>query len=130
VVSNTPLEGSFNVKEGFFEALAPLVDNDVLELDLNGAARYSDYSLSGGIWSWKVGGTARLYKDVLFRVTRSRDIRAPNISNLFAVNTINVRPVVDNDQEGRNDPGYDPNPSPVILSGGNRNLVPEVAKSW
>ncbi|HEY0940153.1 MAG TPA: TonB-dependent receptor [Steroidobacter sp.] len=130
VVSNTPLEGSFNVKEGFFEALAPLVDNDALELHWNGAARYSDYSLSGGIWSWKLGGTARLYKDVLFRVTRSRDIRAPNISDLFAVNTINVRPVDDNDREGRNHPGYDPNPSPVILSGGNRNLVPEIARSW
>jgi iron complex outermembrane receptor protein len=130
VVSNAPLEGSFNVKEGFFEALAPLVNNDALELDLNGAVRYSDYSLSGGIWSWKLGGTARLYKDVLFRVTRSRDIRAPNIADLFAVNSINIRPIVDNDSAGRNHPDYDPNPQATIFSGGNVDLVPEVAKSW
>jgi iron complex outermembrane receptor protein len=131
IVSSDPLEGGFNVKEGFFEALAPLVNSDSLELELNGAARYSDYSLSGGIWSWKLGGTARLFKDVLFRVTRSRDIRAPNISDLFAVNNINIRPVVDNDTAGR-DPsqGYDANPTATVFSGGNVDLVPEVAKSW
>ncbi|HEX7011314.1 MAG TPA: TonB-dependent receptor [Steroidobacteraceae bacterium] len=129
-LANDPLSGSFNVKEGFFEALAPLVENESLELDLNGAARYSDYSLSGGIWSWKLGGTARLFKDVLIRATRSRDIRAPSISELFAVNALNIRPVVDNDTEGRDHPDYNPNPTATILSGGNRDLVPEVAQAW
>jgi iron complex outermembrane recepter protein len=125
------LEGTFNVKEGFFEALVPLMANESVDLDLNGAARYSDYSLSGGIWSWKLGGTARLFKDVLLRVTRSRDIRAPGISDLFAVNSINIAPVVDNDSEGRgSNPGYDPNPTATILSGGNRDLVPEEADAW
>lgn len=129
-VFNDPLEGGFNVKEGFAEVLLPLWKSEGLELDVNGAARYSDYSLSGGIWSWKVGGTARLFRDLLLRATRSRDIRAPSITNLFAVNSINVRPVVDNDTEGRNHPDYNPNPQATILSGGNPDLVPEVSQNW
>ncbi|WP_129791314.1 TonB-dependent receptor domain-containing protein [Sphingosinicella sp. CPCC 101087] len=128
---NDPLEGGFNVKEAFFETLVPLLDSEEVDLDLNGAARYSDYSLSGGIWSWKIGGTARLFRDVLLRATRSRDIRAPSIGNLFSVSSINIAPVVDNDSEGRDsNPGYDPNPNATIFSGGNPDLVPEVAKTW
>lgn len=130
-IFNNALEGGFNVKEGFGELLVPLADSEALKLDFNGAARYSDYSLSGGIWSWKLGGTARIFNDVLLRVTRSRDIRAPNINDLFAVNSIFIRPVVDNDSEGRNDPGYDPNPDQVrIFEGGNVDLEPEVSTTW
>jgi iron complex outermembrane recepter protein len=129
-VFTEPVQGAFSVKEGFVEALVPLWQSDGFELDVNGAARYSDYSLSGGIWSWKVGGTARLFRDLLLRATRSRDIRAPSIGNLFAVNTINVRPVVDNDSAGRNDPNYNPNPQATIFSGGNVALVPEVSQNW
>jgi iron complex outermembrane recepter protein len=130
-IFNDPLEGGFNVKEAFIEALVPLVESESVELDLNGAARYSDYSLSGGIWSWKLGGTARLFGDLLLRATRSRDIRAPSIGNLFTVNSINIAPVVDNDSEGRDDnPGYNPNPRATIFSGGNPDLVPEVARTW
>ncbi|WP_114952050.1 TonB-dependent receptor domain-containing protein [Sphingosinicella terrae] len=130
-IFNDPLEGGFNVKEGFFEALVPLVDSASFDLDLNGAVRYSDYSLSGGIWSWKLGGTARLFDALLLRATRSRDIRAPGIGDLFAVNSINIAPVVDNDREGREgNPGYNPNPLATIFSGGNVDLVPEVARTW
>src|SRR3546814_64621 len=130
-IFNDPLEGGFNVKEAFVEALVPLVKTDGIDVEANGAARYSDYSLSGGIWSWKIGGTARLFGDLLLRATRSRDIRAPSIGNLFAVNSINIRPVVDNDSAGRDaDPDYDSNPTATIFSGGNADLVPEVAKSW
>ncbi|NTZ43280.1 TonB-dependent receptor, partial [Altererythrobacter sp. SALINAS58] len=129
-VFTTPLAGGFNVKEGFAELLIPVWNSDGFEVDVNGAARYSDYSLSGGIWSWKLGGTARLFNDLLLRATRSRDIRAPSISNLFSVGVLNVRPIVDNDQAGRDDPGYNPNPQATILSGGNPDLVPEVSQNW
>ena len=130
-IFNNALEGGFDVQEGFAEALVPVLDSDGLEIDLNGAARYSNYSLSGGIWSWKLGGTMRIQDDLLLRATRSRDIRAPSISNLFAVNSINIRPVVDNDSAGRDsDPGYDPNPRVTIFSGGNTDLVPEVSETW
>lgn len=46
----TPLSGAFNVKEAFGEVAVPVLDvDDRIKLDLNGAARYSDFSTSGGI---------------------------------------------------------------------------------
>jgi iron complex outermembrane receptor protein len=126
-----PVQGKFNVKEAFGEVLVPLVNADAFKLDLNGAARYSDYSLSGGIWSWKIGGTAQIAKAFRLRATRSRDIRAPNLGDLFAVNTLNIRPVADPQASqfaGR--PNYSANPNVTVLSGGNSALVPEAAKSW
>ena len=71
------------------------------KVDLNGAARYSDYSTSGGIWSWKAGGTVRLFDDLLLRATRSRDIRSPSIGELFSARSINVGPLIDQDSAGR-----------------------------
>ncbi len=127
----TPLSGGFNVKEGFGEIAVPVLDVDnLVKLDLNGAARYSDYSTSGGIWTWKVGGTARLFDDLLLRGTLSRDIRSPSIGELFNVRSINVGPVTDRDTAGRvGVPGFNPNPSPTIFGGGNLELEPETAKT-
>src|SRR3546814_1538727 len=93
VCSSDLLQGSFSVKEWFGEIAAPLIDADAIKLDLNGAARYSDYSNSGGIWSWKLGGTARLFDDLLLRVTRSRDIRSPGVGELFSVRSAGVGPL-------------------------------------
>jgi outer membrane receptor protein involved in Fe transport len=125
-----PVNGGFNVKEAFAEALVPLLDADMVKLELNGAARYSDYSRSGGIWSWKVGGTARLFDSLLLRATRSRDIRAPSITELFSVGTLNLRVVNDRDRAGREGtPGYNPTPQIRLLSGGDPNLVPEISKT-
>lgn len=126
----SPVSGGFNVKEGFAEALVPLLDSDAVKFEVNGAARYSDYSRSGGIWSWKVGGTTRLLESLLLRATRSRDIRAPNIGELFAVGTLNLRVVNDRDRAGREGtPGYNPTPQIRLLSGGDPNLVPEISKT-
>ena len=78
--------GSYNVKEGYFEADVPLARHLPFadSLDLNGAVRYSSYSLSGGATTWKVGGTYAPIPDIRFRVVRSRDIRAPNNNELYA----------------------------------------------
>src|SRR6185437_12943675 len=97
-----PVSGKFNVKEGFAEIAAPLLEmQDKVKIDLNGAARYSDYSQTGGIWSWKGGATAKLFDQVLLRATRSRDIRAPGIGDLYSTRILNVRPLVDQDTAGR-----------------------------
>lgn len=129
----TDLSGEFNVQEGFGEIALPLLDvEDQVKLDFNGAARYSDYSSSGGIWSWKAGGTARLFNDVLLRITRSRDIRSASISELFSSRSINIRPLVDQDTDGRAaaNPGYNPNPPLVTtFTGGNPNLNPEISST-
>jgi iron complex outermembrane receptor protein len=128
----SPVQGGFNVKEGFAEVVLPVFDADsVAKLDLNGAARYSDYSLSGGIWSWKVGGTARLFDSLLFRATQSRDIRAPRIDDLFSARGLSLQTVNDQDTAGRiGIPGYNPlQPLVRITVGGNPDLQPEVSKT-
>jgi iron complex outermembrane receptor protein len=126
------LAGGFNVKEGFAEIAAPLLNVEgAVKVDFNAAARYSDYSNSGGIWAWKAGGTVRLFDDLLLRLTRSRDIRAPGIGDLFAVRRINVGPLTDQDSAGRTGiPGYNANPATVTTySGGNPDLLPEISKT-
>lgn len=124
--------GGFNVKEGFAEAAVPVFNaGGNFKLDLNGAARYSDYSTSGGIWSWKAGGTLRLFKDLLLRGTRSRDIRSPNITDLFTIQRLTIGPLVDAQAaKYAGTPGYNANPQLVTTySGGNPNLLPETAKT-
>ena len=131
-VFTSALGGGFNVKEGFAEVAVPLVNAEgKIKVDLNGAARYSDYSTSGGIWSWKGGGTVRLFNDLLHRATRSRDIRSPNITELFSTQRINIGPLVDAQAaQFAGTPGYNANPQLVnTYSGGNPNLVPEVGST-
>jgi len=126
------LQGEFEVKEGFVEVAAPVLDfENSFKLDLSGAARYSDYSFSGGIWSWKIGGTARIANDILLRATRSRDIRAPGIGNLFSTRNTNIGSLNDRDRAPYlSTPGYNPQPLEVFTySGGNPDLVPEIGKT-
>jgi len=115
------LKGGFDVKEGFVETVIPLLNIEgSATLDLNGAARYSDYSNSGGIWSWKVGATSKLFDSLLLRAVRSRDIRSPSIGELFTTRTTNIQNVTD------------PTRNNEIVTifrygGGNPDLVPEIA---
>lgn len=80
-----PSGGEFDVKEGFAEVLVPLAKDLFLarNLDLNAAVRRTEYSTSGGVTTWKVGLTDKVYDDLTLRGTISRDIRAPNIGELF-----------------------------------------------
>ncbi len=95
--------GKYHVAEAFLETLIPLaVDLPWAQsLDLNAAIRRTDYSVSGLVSTWKVGATWQPIDDIRFRVTRSRDIRAPNLNELFAAGTANTNTVRDpfnNDQ--------------------------------
>lgn len=91
-------DGSFNVKEGYVETLVPLASDlsFARSLTLNAAVRYADYSSVGGQTTWKVGGVYEPIDGLRFRVTRSRDIRAPAIFELkspgsITANLITVR---------------------------------------
>ena len=77
--------GGVTVKEVFGEVEVPLLRDSALghALDLNGAVRYSNYSVSGGATTWKIGGTYSPIPQLLFRVVRSRDIRAANLTQLY-----------------------------------------------
>lgn len=86
-------EGDYSVVEGYLETIAPLYEN----LDFNGAFRVTDYELSGVVKTWKAGFTWQPLDSLRMRVTQSKDIRAPNLSELFAAgtartNTVNLFP--------------------------------------
>jgi len=119
--NNSGTAGKFDVWESFFEGGVPLLNNaHVAKIDLNGAVRYSDYSTSGNIWSWKYGGTVRLIDDVLLRSVYSRDIRSPNIQELFTAHSQQILTITD---PLNNNVSY-----PVSnFSGGNTSLTPETS---
>jgi outer membrane receptor protein involved in Fe transport len=92
-----PTFGKYNVTEGFLETVVPLAKDASFAqaLDLNGAVRATDYSTSGFVVTWKVGLSWQPVNDIRFRVTRSRDIRAGNLNDLFAAGTANTNNVID-----------------------------------
>ena len=120
-----PTNGHYDVTEGFFETVVPLAKDIrwAKSLDLNGGVRETNYSTSGNVTTWKVGGTYTPISDLTFRATRSRDIRAPNLGELFA--------------GGQASPGAPLNDpftktqvaTSIALASGNPNLQPEVANT-
>lgn len=118
--------GRYNVKEAFAELVVPVLKDVPLfhKLELNGAARISDYSTSGSIWSWKLGATNEFIPGLIGRVTRSRDIRAPNISELYSSATVGYIGIFDplNPANGNN--------STLVYGGDNAVLDPETANTW
>lgn len=92
-----PTVGSYNILEGYVETVVPLASNtDFADaLDLNAGVRAADYSSSGLEWTWKVGMTYAPTSDIRFRVTRSRDVRAPTLQDLYAPGTSNTSSIID-----------------------------------
>jgi outer membrane receptor protein involved in Fe transport len=82
--NQVPLSGQVTVKEAYLETVIPLAKDFVLAktLEVNGAVRVTNYSSSGTVTTWKIGGNYEPVDGVRFRVVRSRDIRAPNILEL------------------------------------------------
>ena len=78
--------GSFNVKELFGEVDVPLLKGlpFVESLSIQGAARYSDYSTIGRVFSWNAGGEYSPVRGLRFRGNYAIANRAPNISELFS----------------------------------------------
>ncbi|MET0275148.1 MAG: TonB-dependent receptor [Phenylobacterium sp.] len=119
-----PFEGKRNVKEAFAETVVPLLADIPLvkRLELNAAARLTDYSTSGSVTTWKVGGSWEVNPELRLRVTRSRDIRAPSLSELFTRGSTGTQFVFD--------PQTNRQVSVLANTQGNAALQPEVAKTW
>lgn len=81
--------GQLSVREAYAEVVVPVLES----LEFNGAARRTDYSTSGGVNTWKAGFTFNLITDVTLRMTQSRDIRAPNLSELYDAGTARTNAV-------------------------------------
>jgi outer membrane receptor protein involved in Fe transport len=80
----TPISVSQSVKEAAVEVDFPLLNNSAIgTASLNGAFRYTDYSTSGSVTTWKIGGDWEPTDGLRLRGTYSRDIRAPSLYDLF-----------------------------------------------
>lgn len=123
IVNAQPVNGGYRVAEGFAEIAAPLVSGKPgLELlEVNGAVRVTDYSTTGSVVTWKAGANWSPVRDLRFRGTISRDIRAPNIGELFATTRLSFANVLD--------PVKGANTFTPIITGGNTNLGVERADS-
>lgn len=113
--------GKYDVIEGAAEAVVPLAKGeDFAEAwDANFAVRATSYSTSGYVTTWAIGTTYSPVEDLRLRITRSRDIRAPNLGELY--------------RSGGGAAGniFDPVANAVVPSvrsftTGNPNLTPEI----
>ena len=115
--------GGTNVKEVFGEIAVPLARDMpwAKSLEVSGAARRTDYALSGPVTTWKGGLNYEPFESLRFRGAISRDIRAPTLFELFATESITRASTLDPFT----------NTSGIIPEGrgGNANLQPEIGKT-
>ncbi|HVI97558.1 MAG TPA: TonB-dependent receptor [Sphingomonas sp.] len=117
--------GSYDVLESYLEVNVPVLDSSAGKANLNLAGRATRYSTSGRVYTWKIGGTWDTPLDgIRLRAVTSRDVRAPNLSELFAA------PISVNVPNFTN-PFTNPPTSVNIMQNtvGNPNLKPEIARN-
>src|SRR5947209_13834046 len=150
-----PTKGGYNVKEVYGELNAPLLANvpgaELLELDA--AARYSSYSKSGSVTTFKGGVNWKPIRALRLRGSYAEGFRAPQIGELFGSQSRFDQTISDpcsNDSTAAatflNNPTVranciaagvpsngsyaQANPQIGVLVGGNEDLKPESSKSW
>ncbi len=149
-----PTQGGYNAKEAFAELRIPIIsDGMVHRLELNGAVRYSDYSLDnvGGVWAYAAGAEFAPIRDISFRGQYQRAIRAPNVQELFGGRSVGFPTATDPcalpsaatnaairatciatgvPSTSVGSPTLQPNSQIQGAFGGNPNLEEEVADTW
>lgn len=115
--------GSFNVREAFLEIGFPLLNSTQLgKIDLSLSGRTAQYSTAGNANTWKVGATWDTpLSGLKLRGVVSRDLRAPNLSELFAAPQTANQPVINRATGGT--------VQVVSMTLGNPALKPEIAKT-
>lgn len=80
-----PIAGEYNARELFAELSVPLLAKlpMVDSLQLNGAARYSNYSLFGSKSTFKVGLDWQVIPQLKLRANKSTAFRVPTVPELF-----------------------------------------------
>lgn len=116
---------SENVWEFAGEMDAPVLKDlpMIQSFNINLAGRYTNYSISGPVQTWKIGVDWHIDDMFHLRGTTSTDIRAPTMNDLYRPQTISHSGFTDvhtgnQIQQATN------------ISQGNPNLVPEVARTW
>ena len=119
-----PVTASANVWEVAGEAEIPLLKNAPLaqRLALNLAGRYTNYSTSGEVETWKIGFDWAVVDALRFRGTTSVDIRAPTLSDFNMPPTVVVKVY--------RDLHTSQNATTFSVQSGNTNLTPEVSRTY
>jgi iron complex outermembrane receptor protein len=111
------------VYEGALETVVPTLKDAPFakEIDLNGAARATEYSVSGYVTTYKYGIEYTPVEDVRLRATKSMDIRAPNLNDLFSSPSTNHNTIPDPLHGNQSFPYFQ-------VTAPNPNLKPERAR--
>jgi iron complex outermembrane recepter protein len=119
------LSGRISLWEVFAETEIPLASDVIMakNLDFNAAIRYSDYSTSGGLDTWKLGLIWSPFPGIRVRLSDSRDARAPNIVELNQPLSTSVAFIKDPERGGAPT-------SPIALVSGNPDLQPEIGHTY
>jgi len=118
--NSTPANASYQVNEGFAEVQVPLVRDQAwaYSLEFNAAGRVTHYSTAGTVWTYKAGLDYAPVRDVRFRGTLSRDIRAPSLGELYLPQAQTIAAVLDRQNNNAS-------VTATIQLPGNPNLRPE-----
>ncbi|WP_445192613.1 TonB-dependent receptor plug domain-containing protein [Sphingomonas sp. Tas61C01] len=122
--------GRYNVHEGFLELDIPISNAEQIgRANINAGVRQTHYSTSGWITSWKVGGTWDTpLTGIRLRAITSRDVRAPNLSELFRTPTFANATYLDT-----RPPGASPSAGQFVQAPtntiGNTALKPETSRN-
>ena len=129
-----PVHASQNVWEVAAEAEVPVLKDLPLvqAFDLNLAGRYTDYSVSGSVQTWKIGFNWNVVGALRLRGTTSIDIRAPTLDDLFRPATIleNIFTDLHTIVPGPNGTTTNYTSTTAFSSQGNPKLVPEVSRTY
>jgi outer membrane receptor protein involved in Fe transport len=90
--SSPPTSGAYSTKEVYIELRVPVVQDKpfVKDLEIDGGYRRGDYSSIGSVESSKLSAEYAPTRDVRFRGSFQRAIRAPNVLELFSPATVSI----------------------------------------
>jgi iron complex outermembrane receptor protein len=145
-----PTSGQYNVDEAYAELRLPLLKDTPFfhRLEVNGAARFSDYSTTGSTTTFKAGADWAPVEQLLFRGSWAEGFRAPTIGELFGTPSRFDQEIVDPCSAiggqipaavrtnciahgvPANGSYVQANPQLPVITGGNNALKPESSKSW
>jgi iron complex outermembrane receptor protein len=119
-----PVHASSSVWEIAGETVVPLLKDVPLarSIDLNLAGRFTDYSTSGTVQTWKIGLDYDVTEALRLRGTTSVDIRAPTLNDLYQPAQVGVI--------GFSDIHTATNSTAFNVTQGNAALTPEVSRTY
>lgn len=78
-------KGEYDITEVYAETVIPILANlpAVESFNVELAGRLGDYSTVGDVEQWRIGASWAPVRDLMFRASQSKSVRAPNITELF-----------------------------------------------